>query len=94
MKLTKTQVLNAVYFVVCALAALATYQGPLAQQIPPTLKPYIEALIVGAGWIKSHWNLFVTPTGQKLIPVKDAFGLRYKTPPSPGEAIANASKGV
>lgn len=63
MKINKTQIINAVYSIVCLLAALTTLPPGL---LPEKYRAIILSTVGIATWLKSHWNLFITPDGKPL----------------------------
>jgi hypothetical protein len=59
--MTGTQIRNLAYYVVCAVAGLATVTLPAV--IPAKWQPYILGAISAAVWLKAHWNYQVNPDG-------------------------------
>ena len=51
--MTKTQLLNAVYAIVCAVAALGA-ETDMIPFLPDAWKHYVAAAAVIAMWLKSH----------------------------------------
>jgi flagellar motor component MotA len=63
-----TKILNLLYYFVCLIVALGselTSDGTLASFIPAKYAHMIMLAVLGAAWIKSHWNLFINPDGTK-----------------------------
>ena len=62
--MTRTQLLNNLYNVVCILCGIFAALPPTVVDVLPTqVKPYIVGIAGVALWLKSHWNLFVNPDG-------------------------------
>jgi len=59
---TKTQVFNFIYAIVCAVAALGAETDTIPF-LPEAWRHYVTAAAVVAMWLKSHWNLFINPNG-------------------------------
>lgn len=62
MIVTKTQVLNLAYAIICAVAVLGS-ETSTVPFLPDAWKHYIAAAAVLALWLKGHWNLFINPDG-------------------------------
>ena len=62
MKITKTQLLNAAYAVVCGVAALGAETDSIPL-LPDRWKHYVAMASMAAMWLKSHWNFSVNPNG-------------------------------
>ncbi len=60
--LTKTQVMNAAYAIVCGVAALGAETDSIPF-VPDKWKHYVAAASMVALWLKSHWNFSVNPNG-------------------------------
>ena len=60
--MTKTQILNVLYAIVCAVAVLGAETDTIPF-MPDAWKHYVAAAAVIAMWLKSHWNLFINPNG-------------------------------
>jgi len=60
--MTKTQILNMLYAIVCAVAALGAETDSIPF-VPDSWKHNVTAAAVAALWLKSHWNLFINPNG-------------------------------
>ncbi len=60
--MTRTQILNVLYAVVCAVAALGAETDTIPF-LPDAWKHYVTVAAVVALWLKSHWNLFINPNG-------------------------------
>lgn len=82
-KITKTEALNALYNFIAAVAAIGVELpgSPVEAIIPVKWKPAILAGISIAIWLKSHWNLNVTPEGTKLLKVETPTEVSYVAPP-------------
>lgn len=57
-----TQVLNIVYAVICAVAALGAETDTIPL-LPDKYKHYVAGAALLAMWLKSHWNFWVNPDG-------------------------------
>ncbi len=62
LKITKTQIVNAAYAVVCGVAALGAETDSIPL-LPDRWKHYVAAAGIAALWLKSHWNFSVNPNG-------------------------------
>lgn len=59
-----TKIVNHVYYLICLLIAVYAALPASAIEILPTKwKPYLVGAALAAGWLKSHWNLFINPDG-------------------------------
>jgi len=68
--MTKTQILNLIYGIVCALAALGSETGTLP--LPDAWKHKITMAALAALWLKGHWNYFTNPDGTSARVAYDA----------------------
>ncbi len=62
LKITKTQIVNVAYAVVCGVAALGAETDSIPL-LPDKWKHYVAAAGIAALWLKSHWNFSVNPNG-------------------------------
>jgi hypothetical protein len=62
LKITKTQLVNAAYAVVCGVAALGAETDSIPC-VPEKWKHHVAAASIVALWLKSHWNFSVNPNG-------------------------------
>ena len=88
---TRTQILNQLYNLLCVLCAVWAEMPPAALDVlPPKIKHYVTVGAMAAMWIKGHYNLFITPTGQPLqqfVNVSDQPGvISYASGPVAQEA--------
>ena len=60
--MSKTQIINTVYGLICLVAALGAELGEIPF-LPPRAKHYVAGASVVALWLKGHWNLFINPDG-------------------------------
>jgi hypothetical protein len=66
--MTTTQIVNHVYYAVCAIVAIAAALPPsVLDFIPAAAKPWMIGFVSVAAWLKSHWNLFVNPDGTPAV---------------------------
>ena len=64
---TKTQIWNHVYSIVCVICAIFASLPPTVVNVLPTqVQPYIVGIAGVALWLKSNWNLFITPNGAPI----------------------------
>ncbi len=62
LKITKTQIVNVAYAIVCGVAALGAETDSIPL-LPDKWKHYVAAAGIAALWLKSHWNFSVNPNG-------------------------------
>jgi len=62
--LNKTQILNFLYALTCAVVALGAEVNTLP--MPASWRHTTVVAAIWALWLKSHWNFFVDPSGKKL----------------------------
>jgi hypothetical protein len=61
-KIDKTQLLNGVFGIVCAVASLSA-ETDMMPLLPDKWKHYVSGAAVVALWIKGHWNYWTNPNG-------------------------------
>lgn len=55
---------NHIYSIICVLCAVyAAIPQSAVQVIPAQWQPYVVGFFGVLMWLKSHWNLFISPQG-------------------------------